>query len=57
MTPGLTAAQRQQLEDDGYLVVEDVLDPRADLQPVLDEYNRVLDGIAGSLLEEGAIRR
>ena len=44
--PGLTAAQRQQFEEEGYLVVEEVLDPRADLQPVLDEYDGVLDGIA-----------
>ncbi|MDP8923324.1 MAG: phytanoyl-CoA dioxygenase family protein [Chloroflexota bacterium] len=54
--PGLSAAQRQQFEEEGYLVVEDVLDPREDLQPVFDEYDRVLDGIAASLLAEGAIR-
>lgn len=53
--PGLTTAQREQFDRDGYLVVEGVLDPREDLQPVLDEYNRVLSGIASSLLDEGAI--
>ncbi len=52
---GLTAAQRQQFEEEGYLVVEDVLDPREDVQPVLDEYDGVLDGIVSSLLEEGAL--
>ena len=54
--PGLTAAQRQQFEEEGYLVVEDVLDPREDVQPVLDEYDRVLDGIVESLLADEAIR-
>ena len=51
----LTAAQRAQFEDEGYLLVEDVLDPAADLAPVLDEYAGVLDGIARGLLAEGAI--
>lgn len=51
----LTAAQRAQFEDEGYLLVEGVLDPVADLAPVLDEYAGVLDGIARELQAEGAI--
>jgi ectoine hydroxylase-related dioxygenase (phytanoyl-CoA dioxygenase family) len=51
----LTAAQREQFIDEGYLVVEGVLDPVLDIGPVLAEYNEVLDGIAASLYEEGAI--
>ena len=52
---GLTMTQLKQFEEEGYLVVEDVLDPHEDIQPVLDEYDRVLDGIVASLLEEGVI--
>jgi ectoine hydroxylase-related dioxygenase (phytanoyl-CoA dioxygenase family) len=52
---GLNAAQCRQLETEGYVVVEDVLDPEADLAPVLDEYGRVLDGIAEELQARGEI--
>ena len=51
----LTTAQKQQFEEEGYLLVEDLLDPVADIQPVLDEYAEVLDGIARKLYDEGAI--
>lgn len=51
----LTAAQKRQFEDEGYLLVEDLLDPVRDIQPVLDEYATVLDGIANRLYAEGAI--
>ena len=53
--PVLTQAQKEQFIEEGYLVVEDVLDPIRDIQPVLDEYAEVLDGIARSLYAEGAI--
>ena len=52
----LTPAQREQFQEEGYLVVEDVLDPDREIAPVMAEYAEVLDGIARSLLEEGAIR-
>ena len=52
----LTPAQREQFQEEGYLVVEDVLDPDYEIAPVMAEYAEVLDGIARSLLEEGAIR-
>jgi len=51
----LTAAQRRQFEDEGCLVVDNVLDPARDIAPVMAEYGAVLDGIAESLLAEGAI--
>ena len=53
--PGLSAAQLQQFADEGYLVIENVLDPARDFAPVLDEYADVLDGIAARLYAEGAI--
>lgn len=52
---GLTAAQRLRLDAEGYLVVEDVLDPGADITPLLDEYAGVLDQIARRWHEEAAI--
>jgi phytanoyl-CoA hydroxylase len=53
--PRLTAAQLQQFNDEGYLVVEDVLDPATDLQPVMDEYSAILDGIVDGLVAEGVL--
>jgi ectoine hydroxylase-related dioxygenase (phytanoyl-CoA dioxygenase family) len=53
--PILSSAQRKQFEDEGYVVVDDVLDPVQDIGPVLDEYGGVLDEIARSLKAEGAI--
>lgn len=51
----LTAAQRAQFDQEGFLLVEDVLDPVDDIQPVLDEYAGVLDGIARQLYDDGVI--
>jgi phytanoyl-CoA hydroxylase len=53
--PGLSTAQLQQFADEGYLVVEDVLDPERDFAPVMDEYGAILDDIADRLSAEGAI--
>lgn len=52
---GLTAAQRQQFDEEGYLIVEDVLDPARDFAPIVDEYAGVLDGVAEALRAAGAI--
>src|SRR5215471_215830 len=51
----LTEAQRRQFEEEGCLVVHNVLDRTLDIGPVMDEYMGVLDGIATSLYAEGAI--
>lgn len=51
----LSSAQRRQFEEEGYLVVENVLDPDRDIAPVMVEYSEVLHGIATSLAEKGAI--
>jgi len=53
--PSLDGTQRQQLVDEGYLVVEDVLDPRDHIEPVMAEYGVILGGLAESLYAEGAI--
>jgi len=51
----LNTTQLRHFADEGYLVVEDVLDPMRDLQPILDEYAEVLDSIATTLHNEGVI--
>ncbi len=52
---GLSRAQLKQFAEEGYLVVENVLDPARDFAPVMDEYRVILDGIADRLYAEGAI--
>ncbi len=52
----LTVEQRRQFEEEGYLLVDGLLDPERDIQPVLDEYNEVLDGLARGLVAEGKLR-
>jgi phytanoyl-CoA hydroxylase len=51
----LTPAQLAHFKEEGYVVVERVLDPDRDIAPVLAEYAEVLDGIAGSLRAEGVL--
>jgi phytanoyl-CoA hydroxylase len=45
----------EQLDEEGYVVVDDVLDPVADFAPLLDEYNQVLDGIVARLVADGVL--
>jgi phytanoyl-CoA hydroxylase len=51
----LTREQLRRFDEEGYLVVEDVLDPARDIAPVMAEYEEVLDGIADSLFKEGVV--
>lgn len=50
-----SASLRAQLDERGYLVVDGVLDPAQDLQPVLVEYEALLERIANELLAVGAV--
>ena len=52
----LTQEQVQQFRDQGYLIVEDLFDPEADLDPVLEEYAQVLDNLAMDLYVKGEIK-
>ncbi len=51
----LSAEQKQQFDNEGYLVVEDFLSEK-DLQPVKDEFDVILDRIADQLVAEGKIK-
>lgn len=51
----LTEEQLRQFQAEGYLLVEGLLDPERDIQPVLDEYNGVLGELAADLVEEGKL--
>ena len=53
--PALTPAQVQQFHEDGYLIVEDLFDPVADLDPIIEEYQGVLDTLADELFARGEI--
>ena len=50
-----TATLVDQLEDEGYVVVEDVLDPRRDLQPIIDDYAQTLDTLSRTWYAEGKL--
>ena len=51
----MNAREKQQLELDGYAVIEDVLDPQHDIQPLFEEYEAVLDDLVVDLRRDGAI--
>lgn len=51
----LAPTMADQFEQDGYLVVEGVLDPAQDLDPIIAEYEGVLDRLAHQLYDAGTI--
>jgi len=51
----LTATRLEQFQEQGYLVVEDVLDLEKDIQPVVDEYTALLDELAERWHAEGKL--
>ena len=52
---GLTPAQVAQFRREGYLVVEGLFDPAEDIDPVISEYEGVLDTLASELYTQGKI--
>lgn len=56
VSSAVSRAQKEHFAAEGYVVIDNVLDPTNDIAPLLVEYDGVLDGIARSLLAEGAIR-
>jgi phytanoyl-CoA hydroxylase len=51
----LSPEQVAQFEEQGYLLVEQLLDPVADLDPIIEEYKGVLNRLAQDLYEKGEI--
>src|SRR5215213_5693954 len=51
----LTSAQVEQFQREGYLIVENLFDPVADIDPIIDEYQGVLDRLANQLFAQGKI--
>ena len=47
----LTEQELKQFQDDGYLVVEDLFDPKVVLDPLIDEYEGVMDASARHILD------
>ena len=52
---GLSASQLDFFHREGYLIVEDVLDPARDFKLLVEEHGNVLDRLARRLLEAGDI--
>ena len=52
---GLTQEQVAQFHREGYLVVDNLFDPAEDIDPVIAEYETVLDTLADELYAEGKI--
>jgi len=50
-----SSAITKQFDDQGYIVVEDVLDPETILDPIITEYESVLDDLCGDLYNEQEI--
>ena len=55
MTTTLSKSQVEKFVEDGYLLFEDLLDPVEDLDPIIEEYESVLDRIASELYEQGEV--
>lgn len=51
----LSSAQIQQFQDEGYLVVEDLLDVALDIQPIVDEYTQLVDELINRWYAEGKL--
>ena len=45
--------QLRHLDNEGYLVVEDVIDPVTVLDPLVKEYDSILDNLASELYDKG----
>jgi ectoine hydroxylase-related dioxygenase (phytanoyl-CoA dioxygenase family) len=51
----LTSDQRRQFDDDGYLIVEDVIDVPEYITPMVEQYEQRLDRLAQALYADGHI--
>lgn len=51
----LSDSQVEQFHREGFLLVENVLDRKADIQPVIDEYSELLDWLCNKWYAEGRI--
>ena len=52
---GLSRAQVDLLDEQGYLLIRGLLDPAQDLDPIFDEYAGVLDRLAHALFAQGKV--
>src|SRR4051794_6244914 len=51
----LTEAQQEQFHREGYLIVEGLFDPEAEIDPIIAEYHTTLDNLAAELYAQGEI--
>ena len=55
MATTLSKTRAEKFAEDGYLFFDDLLDPEEDLDPIIREYESVLDRIANDLYAQGEI--
>ena len=53
--PALTPAQLDHYQENGYVLVENLLNPTTDLDPVLREYDQVLEDLAQELFAQNRL--
>src|SRR3954451_20482724 len=51
----LTEAQQEQFHREGYLIVEGLFDPEAEIDPIIAEYQGTLENLATELYAQGEI--
>lgn len=55
MAATMASGAFESLETDGYVLIEDVFDPERDFEPVIRDFAKTLDRLAGKLVADGAI--
>ena len=55
MSKNLQASFLETFQEQGFVVVDGVLDPGKDLQPIVEEYQDLLDRVATQLVGEGQL--
>ena len=53
----MVTSERQRLEDDGYVVLEGILDPQEDIEPLVDEYDERLRNLSEQWFDEGKLSK
>ena len=53
--PAITSEQLDHFEHFGFVTAENLIDPESVIDPVIDEFTRVLDSLADELYQDGTI--
>ena len=53
----MATLERKRLENDGYVVLEGLLDPQEDIAPLVDEYDVRLSTLSKQWFDEGTLSK